>query len=62
MSRSDELRLADILEAANQLRSIVVNLRHLLAHHYHRVDSDQIWTIATVNVPALVAQLGDGAL
>ena len=37
----------------------VVNLRHLLAHHYHRVDSDQIWTIATVSVPAL-AQEFDG--
>ena len=35
----------------------VVSLRHLLAHHYHRVDSDQIWTIATVSVPALAQEL-----
>lgn len=35
----------------------LVNLRHLLAHHYHRVDIDQIWTIATVSVPALAREL-----
>ena len=47
MSRSDELRVADILEAANAISDDfqvshpevpwrhVVNLRHLLAHHYH---------------------------
>lgn len=104
MSRSDDLRIADILEAAEQLASLVadgrgrfdtdsirqraaerlleiigeasnaisdefkgehpdvawrhvVNLRHLLAHHYHRVDIDQIWTIATVSVPALAREL-----
>ena len=104
MSRSDDLRIADILEAADQLASLVaggrgrfdtdairqraaerlleiigeasnaisdefksehpdvawrhvVNRRHLLAHHYHRVDIDQIWTIATVSVPALAREL-----
>jgi uncharacterized protein with HEPN domain len=35
----------------------VVNLRHLLAHHYHRVDIDQIWTIASVDVPGLADEL-----
>ncbi|HEY9557799.1 MAG TPA: HepT-like ribonuclease domain-containing protein [Acidimicrobiales bacterium] len=35
----------------------VVNLRHLLAHHYHRVDADQIWSIATDSVPALSEEL-----
>lgn len=29
----------------------------LLAHHYHRVDPDQVWTIATKNIPELLAQL-----
>jgi len=104
LSRPDDLRIADIVEAADQLATLVadgrqafdtdwirqraaerlleiigeasnaisdefkvdhpdvpwrhvVNLRHLLAHHYHRVDSDQIWTIATVNVPALSREL-----
>lgn len=104
MSRSDELRVADVLDAAAQLAALVaegrevfdrdsirqraaerlleiigeasnaisnefkgehtdvawrhvVNLRHLLAHHYHRVDMDQIWTIATIDVPAMAEQL-----
>jgi len=104
LSRPDDLRIADVLEAAGQLAALVaegreafdsdwirqraaerlleivgeasnaisdefkvghpdvpwrhvVNLRHLLAHHYHRVDSDQIWTIATVSVPALAQEL-----
>ena len=104
MSRSDDLRVADVLEAAAHLATLVadgreafdgdwmrqraaerlleiigeasnaisdefktdhpdvpwrhvVNLRHLLANHYHRVDSDQIWTIATVSVPALARDL-----
>jgi uncharacterized protein with HEPN domain len=104
LSRSDDLRVVDVLEAAAQLAALVaegrevfdsdsirqraaerlleiigeasnaisnefkaehpdvawrhvVNLRHLLAHHYHRVDTDQIWTIATVSVPALATEL-----
>lgn len=32
-------------------------LRILLAHHYHRVDPDQVWAIATADVPDLVAAL-----
>lgn len=35
----------------------IINLRHLLAHHYHRVDMDQLWTIATVNIPRLLDEL-----
>ena len=108
MSRADDLRIADIVEAAQELATLVadgrpafdrewmrqraaerlleiigeaanamsdefkagqpdvpwrhvVNLRHLLAHHYHRVDKDQIWTIATVSVPELVEQLGESS-
>lgn len=104
MSRSDNLRVADIVEAAQQLGELVadgrdvfdadwtrqraaerlleiigeasnalseefkaehsavswrhiVNLRHLLAHHYHRVDMDQLWTIARDDIPRLVADL-----
>jgi uncharacterized protein with HEPN domain len=37
--------------------SDVIGLRTLLAHHYHRVDPDQVWTIATRDVPALVEHL-----
>ena len=106
MSRSDDLRVADILEAAGQIAELVaggrelfdsdwtrqraaerlleiigeaanaisddfkvshpnvpwrhvVNLRHLLAHHYHRVDADQIWTIAVVSVPQMSDELAD---
>lgn len=104
MSRGDDLRAADIVEAAEQLGELVtagrtafdadwtrqraaerlleiigeaanalseeyraqypavswrhiINLRHLLAHHYHRVDMDQLWTIATVNIPQLLEEL-----
>ncbi len=31
----------------------VRRLRILLAHHYHRVDPDQVWAIATRDVPEL---------
>lgn len=37
-------------------------LRILLAHHYHRIDVDQVWQIAAVSVPELVRHLRpDGA-
>lgn len=35
----------------------IINLRHLIAHHYHRVDMDQLWTIATDDIPKLLAEL-----
>ena len=35
----------------------VVGLRTLLAHHYHRVDPEQVWVIASVEVPRLVLAL-----
>jgi len=104
LSRGDELRVADIVEAAEQLGELVtagreafdadwtrqraaerlleiigeaanalseehraehpelpwrhiINLRHLIAHHYHRVDMDQLWTIATVNIPEVLEEL-----
>ena len=104
MSRSDDLRVADIVEAAQQLGELVaagrdafdadwtrqraaerlleiigeasnslsddfkskhpavswrhiINLRHLIAHHYHRVDMDQLWTIATDDIPRLLVEL-----
>jgi uncharacterized protein with HEPN domain len=33
--------------------SNVIGLRTVLAHHYHRIDSDQVWTIAVIDIPAL---------
>lgn len=35
----------------------IVALRHLLAHHYHRIDAHQIWLVATSQIPNLVAAL-----
>ena len=106
MSRSDEQRLADILDAAAELSAIVergrdafladailkraaerlleiigeaanalsdettgrfpeigwrdlARLRIVLAHHYQRVDPEQVWTIAVGDVPALAERLSD---
>jgi uncharacterized protein with HEPN domain len=36
----------------------ITRLRILLAHHYHRVDPDQVWTIAVEEIPRLSEQLG----
>ncbi len=32
-------------------------LRIVLAHHYHRIDPTQVWTIAVADVPKLVVAL-----
>jgi uncharacterized protein with HEPN domain len=40
--------------------SDIIGLRTVLAHHYHRVDPDQVWTFATRDVPALLDRLGSG--
>jgi len=104
LSRSDNLRILDIIEAAEEVAAIVSegedafktnlvsqraterlleiigeaanqiteetknsftdvewrdvsNLRILLAHHYFRVDVEQMWMIASTDVPNLAAQL-----
>lgn len=104
MSRSDDERVADILEAAQQISEVVqrgrqawdadriaqlaverlleiigesaqamsaqarsaypdvpwrdvIGLRVVLAHHYHRVDPAQVWTIASTEVPRLAMRL-----
>jgi uncharacterized protein with HEPN domain len=31
--------------------------RHVLAHDYGRIEHDRIWEVATVHIPALIAQL-----
>jgi uncharacterized protein with HEPN domain len=104
VSRSDEQRIADILDAAAELAEIAARgeadfmrdpilqraaerlleiigeaatalsthtvdatadvpwsdirrLRIVLAHHYHRIDPAQVWTIAANDVPELAAAL-----
>lgn len=105
MSRDDELRIADILEAAGELTQVVgvgraqflrepirlraaerlleiigeaanalsaetmarfadvdwrsiTRLRIVLVHHYQRVDPEQVWIMATIDVPHLADQIG----
>ncbi|MGK2955202.1 MAG: HepT-like ribonuclease domain-containing protein [Solirubrobacterales bacterium] len=107
MSRSDEERVADILDAAAELSEVIsvtretfvgstlhiraaerlleivgeasnalsdgfkadrpdvawrdiTALRVLLAHHYHRIDPEQVWQIAATSVPDLATQLRNG--
>ncbi|MCU0310975.1 MAG: DUF86 domain-containing protein [Acidimicrobiales bacterium] len=104
MSRSDDERIADIVEAAEQISIVVargrdawnadrfaqlaverlleivgesaramtevararhpavpwtdiIGLRTVLAHHYHRVDPAQVWSIASIEIPKLAANL-----
>jgi len=104
MSRPDDFRRADIIEAAGVVGAIVDKGRHafdqsvinrlalerllevigeastnlsasfrsahpdiewskvmrrriVLAHHYHRIDADQLWGIATIEVPKLLSAL-----
>ena len=104
MSRSDDERIADIVEASAEIAAVVdrgktawdedrvsrlaverlleiigesaramsdearsslpavpwadvIGLRTLLAHHYHRVDPEQVWVIASVEVPQLLLAL-----
>ncbi len=35
----------------------LAKVRDRLSHHYHRVDREQLWVIATVDVPAIVDPL-----
>lgn len=104
MTRRDELRLVDIVEACREMSEVVAigregfladrirvraaerlleiigeaanalggettgrypeinwrditRLRIVLAHHYQRVDPEQVWNIAVVEVPALLAAI-----
>ena len=72
LMRAAERLLEIIGEAANSLSETttgrfpeigwrdLARLRILLAHHYQRVDPEQVWTIAIGDVPALAARLSDG--
>lgn len=37
--------------------SDIIGLRTVLAHHYHRIDPEQVWIIASVEVERLLQQL-----
>jgi uncharacterized protein with HEPN domain len=50
MSRSDEQRVQDILDASDIAWRDLIGLRIVLAHHYHRVDPNQVWVIAQTEV------------
>ena len=35
--------------------SDIIRLRDRLSHHYHRIDASQLWTVATSDIPNLLA-------
>ncbi len=37
--------------------SAIIATRHIMAHEYDDVDYEQVWRIATIHIPALIAQL-----
>lgn len=37
--------------------SSMAKIRDRLSHHYHRVDQNQLWNVATTDIPELVEQL-----
>jgi uncharacterized protein with HEPN domain len=41
-------------------RSDIVGLRVVLAHHYHRIDPELVWRVASVELPRLLAALQEG--
>ena len=47
------------MQHPNVAWSAVRRLRIVLAHHYHRVDTEQVWTIATSDILRMVADLED---
>ena len=69
--RAAERLLEIIGEAANQLSEDftaqraevpwrdIAALRIRLAHHYHRIDPEQVWVIASEHLPALLRSLDD---
>lgn len=40
----------------------IVGFRHVVVHEYFRVDLDEIWTIATTEIPKLIAMLKGGGI
>ena len=35
----------------------IAGQRRVLAHDYGRIEHDRVWEVATVHIPALIAQL-----
>lgn len=73
LNRALERLLEVIGEAANSLSDQtrhshpgvpwrdIARLRIVLAHHYQRVDADQVWAIAEREIPRLADSLRGGA-
>jgi uncharacterized protein with HEPN domain len=69
LQRAMERLLEIIGEAANALSDEsrvafpgvpwrdIMDLRILLAHHYFRIDEEQVWIIASASVPELLEQI-----
>jgi uncharacterized protein with HEPN domain len=57
VSRSDEQRVQDILDASDIAWRDLIGLRIVLAHRYHRVDLNQVWVIAQTEVQRLGERL-----
>lgn len=63
MSRADDERIADILDAARQVAEVVERGKQawdadrISQLAVDRVDPAQVWMIASVDVPRLVEQL-----
>lgn len=66
MSRRDDERVADILDAASEIGEVIElgrdawdkdRIRQLAVERLHRVDPGQVWAIAATEVPRLVQDL-----
>lgn len=54
MSRSDDQRKAEFPDVN---WTEIIGLRTRLAHIYHRIDYENIWGAASIDVPELAQQL-----
>jgi len=58
LGESSKMVTADTTDEIGEIPwSDLARVRDRLSHHYHRIDPDQTWTIATDNVPAVADAL-----
>lgn len=54
LGESSKTVSAETQDAINEVPwADLARVRDRLSHHYHRIDPDQVWTIATDNVPTV---------